>query len=79
MAVTRLESGQEYLVEAPFFIHDTALGDLLVLAGAEHVTGAESSAETGQPHASDHADPLDQQAVTFCFAMEHLTGPESYD
>ena len=72
VAVTNLESGEEYLVEAPFFIDGTALGDLLLLAGAEHVIGAESNRETGEPHAPDAPDPNDQQAITFCFAMEYL-------
>lgn len=76
VAVTNLESGQEFLVEAPFFIDGTALGDLLLLAGAEHVTGAESNRETGEPHAPDGADPLDQQAMTFCFAMDHIAGED---
>lgn len=81
-----LQSGRECLIEAPFFIDGTPLGDLLALAGAEHVTGAESNEETGEPHASCRADPLDQQAITFCFAMEHLAGedhtiekPRDYD
>jgi hypothetical protein len=72
--VTSLESGNEYQIAATFFIDGTQLGDFVALAGAEHVIGAESSKETGEPHAPDDADPLDQQAITFCFAMEYEPG-----
>lgn len=74
--VRGLESGRNYLIEAPYFIDATAYGDLLELAGVEHVLGAESQAETGEPHAPDVADPLDQQAITHCFAIEHLPGED---
>src|SRR6185369_3820302 len=43
-------------------------------------------AETGEPHASETANQRDQQAITHCFAMEHLPGedhtidrPRQYD
>jgi hypothetical protein len=67
-----LESGRDTLIEAPFFIDATPRGELLAMAGVEHVVGAESRAETGEPHAADVADPMDQQAITVCFAMEYL-------
>ena len=70
VAVINLEWEREYVIEAPFFIDGTPLGDLIALAGAEYVIGAESGRETAEPHAPDHADPLDQQAFTFCFALE---------
>ena len=45
----------------------TGEGDLLPLTGCEHGVGAESAADTGEPHALDGpADPLDQEAVTWC-------------
>jgi len=76
VVVRGLETGRDTLIEAPFFIDATPYGDLLELAGVEHVLGAESQAETGEPHASEHADPRDQQAITMCFAMEHLVGED---
>lgn len=86
VAVTRLDSGQECLIEAPFFIDATPLGELLAMAGAEHVIGAYAQAETGEPHAPREEDPFDQQAITFCFAMDYLPGenhtidrPTEYD
>jgi FAD dependent oxidoreductase len=71
-----LESGRDFLIEAPFFIDATPFGDLLALAGVEHVTGAESRSATGEPHAAEKEDPRDQQAITVCFAMEHLAGED---
>lgn len=61
---------------APYFIDATELGDLLPLTGTEFVTGAEARAETGEDHAPDLADPLDQQGVTACFAMDYLPGED---
>jgi hypothetical protein len=74
--VESLESGRECLIEAPFFIDATPYGDLLELADVEHVLGAESRSQTGEPHASEQADQRDQQAITVCFAIEHLPGED---
>jgi hypothetical protein len=76
VVVRGLESGRDSLIEAPFFIDATPYGDLLDLAGVEHVLGAESRDETGEPHAAARADPRDQQAITVCFAIEHLPGED---
>jgi hypothetical protein len=76
VVVRGLHSGRDALIEAPFFIDATPYGDLLEKAGVEHVIGAESQAETGEPHAPDEADPHDQQSITTCFAMEHLPGED---
>ena len=56
-------------------IDATELGDLLPLAGAEYVIGAESKAETGEPH----AQPVEPkvhcvQSLTYTFVLEN-TGP----
>jgi hypothetical protein len=76
VVVRGLESDRESLIEAPFFIDATPYGDLLELAGVEHVLGAESREDTGEPHASEHADSRDQQAITVCFAIENLPGED---
>lgn len=76
VVVRGLESGRDTLIEAEYFIDATPQGELLELAGVEHVCGAESQAETGEPHAPDMADPKDQQAITVCFAMEYREGEE---
>jgi hypothetical protein len=76
VVVRGLDSGRDTLIEAPFYIDATPDGDLLALAGVEHVMGAESRAETGEPHAIAQADPRQQQAITVCFAIEHLPGQD---
>ncbi len=74
--VRSLENGEDVAIEAPYFLDGTPLGDLLALAGVEHVIGAEARSETGEPHAAERADPRDQQAVSVCFALEHLPGED---
>jgi hypothetical protein len=67
------ESAATTTIEAPFILDATELGDLLELANVEHVIGAESQAQTGEPHALPGApDPLDQQSITACFAIDYL-------
>ncbi len=81
------QSGARVVISAPYVIDATELGDLLELAGLEHVTGAESQAATGEMHALvGPADPLDQQSFTWCFAIDYCEGennvidrPEDYD
>ena len=64
------------VVEADWFVDATETGDLLPLAGVEHVTGAESRERTGEPHAAAVADPLNMQPVSACFAVDHLAGED---
>jgi len=79
--------GREVVATAPFILDATELGDLLPLANVEHVIGSESQAQTGEPHAlPGDADPLDQQSISWCFAISHHPGedhtipkPEDYD
>jgi hypothetical protein len=59
-------------------IDATELGDLLELAGVEHVIGAESQAETGEPNAlAGPADPLDQQSHSWVFAISYYPGEDA--
>ncbi len=51
------------------FLDATDLGDLIAHAGAEHAIGAESQAQTGEPHAPRAADPRDQQAFTWAMVL----------
>ncbi len=65
--------GERRLLAAERFIDATETGDLLALADVEHVVGAESRQTTGELHAVEGAaDPLDQQAFTWCFAVDYL-------
>lgn len=68
--------GHETTVQAGYVVDATELGDLLELADVEHVVGAEGQDETGEPHAPAVADPLDQQAVSWCLALEHRPGED---
>ncbi|SHF85786.1 FAD dependent oxidoreductase [Fodinibius roseus] len=79
-------SGICRVLEAPYFLDATELGDLLPLTGTEYVTGAESRAETGELHAPEQASAANQQAFTYCFAMDYVPGedhiiakPDRYD
>ncbi|MEO8853678.1 MAG: FAD-dependent oxidoreductase [Ginsengibacter sp.] len=65
-------SGDEILLSAPYFIDATELGDLLPLTGTEYVAGSESRNQTHELHAPDVANPKNQQAFNFCFAMDYL-------
>lgn len=75
-----------FTVEAKYVIDATELGDLLPLSNTPYVTGFESRKETGEPSAPDEAQPTNSQAVSICFAVEHLEGenhvipkPPNYD
>jgi hypothetical protein len=66
----------ERVVWADYVLDATETGALLPLCGAEHVTGFESRAQTGEPHAPAAAQPLNMQPVTACFAVDHLDGED---
>ena len=68
-------TGAQTVIHAPYILDATELGDLLDLAGVEHVIGAESQAQTGEPHAlAGAADPLDQQAHQLVLCAGLLPG-----
>ncbi len=63
---------ESHRVAAPYFLDATELGDLLPLAGVEHVIGAEGWNDTGELHAlSAEPNPLDQQSFSWCFAFDY--------
>jgi hypothetical protein len=72
----RSSAGDLLTVCAPYFLDATELGDLLDLGTVEHVTGAESRNDSGEPHAAPSAMPHNQQAFTYCFAMDYLPGED---
>lgn len=87
VTVRELASPDKIVLTAPYFLDATEEGELLPLGGVEYVTGAESMADTGEPHAlPGQADPQDMQAFTYCFAMDYIDGedhtipkPEQYE
>lgn len=69
-------TGEQYVVQSRYVLDATELGDLLPMAGVEYVSGAESQAETGEPHAVEGpAQPEDVQGITWCFAMAYDPTP----
>ena len=76
LAVRSLRTGHQRVLEAPFFVDATELGDLLPLTGTEFITGCEGRAATGEPHMPEKADPANQQAFTAVFVMEFVPGAD---
>ncbi|MFJ2029098.1 FAD-dependent oxidoreductase [Streptosporangium sp. NPDC087985] len=79
------DGGGEITVCALYVLDATETGELLPLTGTEYVTGFESQGETGEPSAPAEAQPLNMQAVSVCFAIDHVDGdhtiekPGTYD
>jgi hypothetical protein len=67
------------MASAVYIIDATELGDLLPMTSTEYVTGFESRAETGEPSAPDVAQPDNVQAVSVCFAIDHVDGDQTID
>jgi hypothetical protein len=63
--------GERMRLTAPLILDATELGDLLPLAGIEHVIGAESTVETGEPYTPPLTTPRPEwvQPITFPFAL----------
>jgi flavin-dependent dehydrogenase len=82
-----LEDGSRVTISADVTLDATELGDLLPLTGTEYVSGAESRADTGEPHAVDGpAQPENVQSFTVCFLIDYVEGgdftipkPEGYE
>lgn len=84
--VIHLYSGDKMILTGTSFVDATECGDLLPLTGTEYVTGTESKHDTGELHAPEKADPMNNQAFTVCFAMDYQPGkdnvqdpPKEYD
>ena len=71
VAFASTTGGDPLVVTAACVLDASEEGDLLPLTGCEHTLGAESVSDTGELHALDGpADPRDQQALTWCAALE---------
>ena len=86
VALLDTKSGNNLVLRAPYFLDATELGEVLELGAVESVIGAESQAQTGEPHAPSEAQPLNQQSFSVCFAISHHPGenhvidrPRDYD
>jgi hypothetical protein len=66
----------DIVIDGRYFLDATEFGDLVELAGVESVVGAESRDQTGEMHAADREDERDQQAVSWCCALEMCPGED---
>ncbi|MEV4737129.1 MULTISPECIES: FAD-dependent oxidoreductase [unclassified Microbacterium] len=71
--------GETVAVSAGYVLDATETGELLPLTGTAYVTGFESRAETGEPSAPDEAQPENVQALSVCFAIEHVDGDHTIE
>ena len=63
-------TGKWFRFRAKYVLDATDLGELLPLAGAEYVTGAEPRSLTGEPDAREGTgDPSDDQSFTYSFVL----------
>jgi FAD dependent oxidoreductase len=82
----QFNTGKWFRFRARYFLDATDLGELLPLAGAEYVTGAEPRSLTGEPDAREGAgDPNDNQSFTYSFVLARtpknrnlLSKPDGY-
>jgi len=83
-----LDDGSLIRFQPQLVIDATELGDLLPLSGAEHVIGAETIAQTGEPQAqASQPKPHCVQSFTYTFACERrprgerhvIAKPEKYE
>ncbi|MBB2746249.1 UNVERIFIED_ORG: hypothetical protein FHR35_006117 [Microbispora rosea subsp. rosea] len=79
VTVEHRDGGGRTTVTAPYVLDATETGELLPMTGTEYVTGFESQAETGEPSAPAEAQPLNMQAVSVCFAIDHVDGDHTID
>lgn len=79
VTVAHRDDGSRISIEARYIVDATETGELLPLSGTEYVTGFESRAETGEPSGPDQAQPLNMQAVSYCFALDHVDGDHTID
>lgn len=70
VAFRNLRTGETFEIRARFFLDASETGDFLEIAKIDHVTGAEGSAETGEPHATSvEPRPTNMQAITWVAAI----------
>ena len=79
LTAVNLDDGSTTRFEFEYVLDATELGDLLPMTGAEYVVGAESVAETGEPHAQpQEAKAHCVQSCTYTFAMERRPPGEDH-
>lgn len=76
VTIRDLRSGDRRTILAPYFLDATEMGDVLPLAGVEHVVGFEPKSETGDRNAPEVYQPENQQSFTCCFAADYAPGED---
>jgi hypothetical protein len=76
VTVRHIPTDQEMVLQGPYFLDATELGDLLPLTKTGFLTGTESRSDTGELHAPEQGDPDNVQSFTMCFAMDYLPGTD---
>jgi hypothetical protein len=71
IVVQNLVDQSKTVLKATYFVDSSELGDVLPLAGAEYVTGAEAQSDTQEPHAAKVAAPHNMQAISWCFVLDY--------
>ncbi|WP_329390515.1 FAD-dependent oxidoreductase [Streptomyces sp. NBC_01716] len=73
------DTGERVTATAAYILDGTETGELLPLTGTEYVTGFEARGDTGEPSAPENAQPSNMQAVSYCFALDHVDGDHTID
>ncbi|MFD3485297.1 FAD-dependent oxidoreductase [Streptomyces sp. NPDC058665] len=73
------DTGERVTATAAYVLDGTETGELLPLTGTEYVTGFEARGDTGEPSAPENAQPSNMQAVSYCFALDHVDGDHTID
>jgi len=71
-----LGSGGRTVVNGALFLDGSDTGELYPLAGVGYLLGSDGRDAFDELHAPARANPLDQQAITWCFAIEHRNGED---
>ena len=71
-----LDNDAIFTIYPKYVVDATELGELLPLTNTPYVTGFESKRNTGEPSAPEEAQPDNSQAVSICFAVDHIEGED---
>ncbi len=75
--VRDLSTGATKTLVGRYVLDATETGELYPLANVEHAIGAEHRDVHGEMHGrADRTEEMDQQAFSWCFAMEHCPGED---
>lgn len=70
VTVASIDGSRSFVLRGSYFLDGSETGDLIAQSGTEYRTGSEARHETNEPSAGEHANPLNHQAASVCFAMD---------